>query len=350
MRRLNITWISLFSLVVLTVSHTRSYAQGTTFTYQGHLSNNGGLASGSYDLRFAIYDAVTNGVQQGSTLTNTATAVSNGQFTVTLNFGNQFPGADRWLETSVRTNGSGAYTTLSPRQQITPSPYAITAGNAVTATTATSATSATSATTANNFSGALAGNVTGTQSATVVSTVGGVSAANVASAANAANAATSANTVNTIVKRDASGNFAAGTITANNISANNLFGAIFMAGTVNPNNLTPFWTTLNGDSIQTANGQTFGAPMPVACTITSLTLRLDAINSAGANLVTVTLYKNGSATTMTASAVVSTAGAFAIATDTTHTVSVAAGDSLSIGYVQSNNAEVVRIGVATRCQ
>jgi formylglycine-generating enzyme required for sulfatase activity len=80
---------------------------------------------------------------------------------------------------------------------------------------ATTATSATSATTANNFSGSLSGDVTGTQGATVVANVGGQSAANVAGGASAANAATSANTADTIVKRDASGNFSAGTITAN---------------------------------------------------------------------------------------------------------------------------------------
>jgi len=79
---------------------------------------------------------------------------------------------------------------------------------------ATTATSATSATTAGSFTGALAGNVTGTQGATVVAAVGGVTAANVASGANFANAATNANTPGTIVKRDASGNFSAGSITA----------------------------------------------------------------------------------------------------------------------------------------
>jgi len=68
---------------------------------------------------------------------------------------------------------------------------------------------------ATNFSGNLGGNVTGTQSATVVSSVGGQTAANVATGTQAANNATAANTANTIVKRDASGNFAAGTITAN---------------------------------------------------------------------------------------------------------------------------------------
>ena len=64
-----------------------------------------------------------------------------------------------------------------------------------------------------NFTGALAGDVTGTQGATVVGTVGGVSAANVASGATAANAATTANTASTIVKRDGNGNIVVGTIT-----------------------------------------------------------------------------------------------------------------------------------------
>ena len=93
----------------------------------------------------------------------------------------------------------------------------VTAGVAATATRATSADSAT---TAINFSGSLSGNVTGTQGATVVATVGGQTAADVASGASAANAATSVNTANTIVKRDASGNFAAGAITASSLSGN----------------------------------------------------------------------------------------------------------------------------------
>ena len=65
-----------------------------------------------------------------------------------------------------------------------------------------------------SFTGSLAGDVTGTQGATSVATVGGSTAANVHSAEQAANAATNLNTASTIVKRDASGNFSAGTITA----------------------------------------------------------------------------------------------------------------------------------------
>ncbi|HZG50564.1 MAG TPA: tail fiber domain-containing protein [Pyrinomonadaceae bacterium] len=103
------------------------------------------------------------------------------------------------MEISVRRNSGEAFTVLSPRQQITSTPYAIKSLNAETAT---------------SFSGSLTGDVTGTQTATVVGSVGGASAASVASAVSAADAATSGNSADTIVKRDASGNFSAGTITA----------------------------------------------------------------------------------------------------------------------------------------
>jgi hypothetical protein len=106
-----------------------AFAQSTSFTYQGRLDDGANPANGLYDLRFAICDDASGGAPQGDTVTNAATAVSNGLFTVTLDFGNQFPGADRWLEIGVRTNGGGTFSTLSPRQQLTATPYAITAGN-----------------------------------------------------------------------------------------------------------------------------------------------------------------------------------------------------------------------------
>ena len=66
-------------------------AQTTAFTYQGRLSSGSGAANGSYDLRFALYDVASAGTPQGNGLTNAATAVTNGLFTVALDFGNQFP-------------------------------------------------------------------------------------------------------------------------------------------------------------------------------------------------------------------------------------------------------------------
>jgi hypothetical protein len=84
------------------------------------------------------------------------------------------------------------------------------------------------------FLTALTGDVTtaagpGSVAATVAQ-VGGVSAANIAAGANLANASTNANTVSTTVKRDASGNFSAGTITATlNGTATNVTGVVAVA-------------------------------------------------------------------------------------------------------------------------
>ena len=123
--------IAVLGLTLLaTLNHQLStlFAQSTAFTYQGRLDDGAGPATGSYDLTFALYDAASGPAQVAGTLTNTATLVSNGLFTVTLDFGNQFPGADRWLEIAVRTNGAALFTTLDPRQRITAAPYAVTAG------------------------------------------------------------------------------------------------------------------------------------------------------------------------------------------------------------------------------
>lgn len=123
-------FISILTIVALTAMITiASSAQTTAFNYQGRLGDGGAPANGIYDLRFTLFDSSTNGAVQGAALTNTATIVANGLFNTTLDFGNQFPGADRWLEIAVRTNGGGAFTVLNPRQPLVPVPYAITAGN-----------------------------------------------------------------------------------------------------------------------------------------------------------------------------------------------------------------------------
>lgn len=113
---------------------------------------------------------------------------------------------------------------------------------------ATTATSATTAGTSTNFSGSLSGDVTGTQSATVVALVGGSSAANVHSAELLANAATSSNTASTIVRRDASGNFSAGTISA---TQENISNFIQFTNTTAPS--TPS-STLSDLYVDSSNG------------------------------------------------------------------------------------------------
>jgi len=122
---------SVLALLLLFAGHLVASPLGSAFSYQGRLNSGGDPANGSYDLQFAVFDAGTNGSQLGSALTNAATAVSNGLFTVTLDFGaGVFSGASRWLAIGVRTNGGGPFVPLSPRQPLLPVPYAILANSA----------------------------------------------------------------------------------------------------------------------------------------------------------------------------------------------------------------------------
>src|SRR5688500_125869 len=76
-------------------------AQSTQFTYQGSLKNGALPASGNFDFEFRVFDDVSGGTQQGSTIAVNSVAVTDGIFTVNLNFGNQFPGATRFIEIHV---------------------------------------------------------------------------------------------------------------------------------------------------------------------------------------------------------------------------------------------------------
>jgi hypothetical protein len=106
-----------------------------------------------------------------------------------------------------------------------------------------------SADVATNFSDPLAGDVTGTQNATIVSSVGGQTAANVANATTRANAATDTDTAGAIVKRDASGNFSAGTITA---SLNGNATSSTYAATASTANALSGGATVNGNQVNGA--------------------------------------------------------------------------------------------------
>jgi hypothetical protein len=101
-------------------------AQGTAFSYQGRLNNGANPATGSYDLTFSLFNTNTGGSSIAGPVTNSATGVTNGLFTTAIDFGpGVFTGGGNWLEIAVRTNATGNFTTLAPRQQITPTPYAL---------------------------------------------------------------------------------------------------------------------------------------------------------------------------------------------------------------------------------
>jgi hypothetical protein len=106
-----------------------AFAQGTAFTYQGQLQNNGSPASGTYNLTFSLFNTNTTGVSIAGPVTNNAVSVTNGLFTVTMDFGDGvWNGQINWLEIGVETNGGATFASLTPRQQLTPAPYAIFAG------------------------------------------------------------------------------------------------------------------------------------------------------------------------------------------------------------------------------
>jgi hypothetical protein len=132
MRQSNIIYAITCLNLVFALSSQTAWAQATAFTYQGKLTDAGGLANVNYDLQFKLFDTLTGGTQQGATLTRNPVAASDGVFTVMLDFGaNVFTGAARFLEIGVRPTGSAsAYTVLAPRQMILSSPYAIQTLNA----------------------------------------------------------------------------------------------------------------------------------------------------------------------------------------------------------------------------
>lgn len=122
-------------LFALVATVTQTQAQNGSFTYQGRLTDGPGPANGSYDMQFSLWDSVSSGSQIGSTTTITGVPVSNGVFTVTLNFAAATPfatGADRFLLIAMKHPGDPGYQPLTPRQQITDVPVA-TAARSITA-------------------------------------------------------------------------------------------------------------------------------------------------------------------------------------------------------------------------
>lgn len=100
--------------------------EGTSFTYQGRLTESGTPASGSYDLSFVLFDAPTGGAPVGPAVALEDVTVTEGLFTVVLDFGSVFGGEKRWLELGVRPgSATGPHTVILPRQEVTPSPSAM---------------------------------------------------------------------------------------------------------------------------------------------------------------------------------------------------------------------------------
>jgi hypothetical protein len=119
-RRVKMPSLALITLgLLIALVPVVAQAQPTAFTYQGQLKDAGSLASGSYDMVFRLFDAEIDGTQLGTDQAAPGTAVADGLFTATIDFGaGLFDGPPRWLEIEVNT------IVLSPRQALTSTPYA----------------------------------------------------------------------------------------------------------------------------------------------------------------------------------------------------------------------------------
>jgi len=109
------------------VSAAVAFAQpiDTAVTYQGELADAGLPASGSFEMRCTLWDDPVAGAQIFGTPTLTLpVTVSDGRFTLDLDFGFAFDGTPAFLQIEVR-EGADPFTTLTPRQRLAPSPYAL---------------------------------------------------------------------------------------------------------------------------------------------------------------------------------------------------------------------------------
>jgi len=99
----------------------------TDFPYQGLLTDGGQPANGKYDFQLVLCDALSGGHRVGSPLAHEDVLVTNGSFTLNLDFGPAiFTPQALWLQVSVRAGETtNAYTELTPRQPLAPVPLAL---------------------------------------------------------------------------------------------------------------------------------------------------------------------------------------------------------------------------------
>jgi hypothetical protein len=122
---------TLFGVLAASSLAASAFAQSTAFTYQGRLKNGASPAAGLHDFRFRLWDAAAGGAQLGSTQCVDNILVTEGLFTSTIDFGQQFASpTQRFLEIEVRADtglnctSANGFIVLGPRQPLTAAPLA----------------------------------------------------------------------------------------------------------------------------------------------------------------------------------------------------------------------------------
>lgn len=116
----------LAALVLVSAVATPRFAAAAPFSYQGYLEEGDQPASGDYEFEFRLYDSPAGGVPL-DTIIYGIDGIEDGLFTASLDFGpDTFDGTALWLEVAVRPaiDYPPDYTTLSPRERVSATPYA----------------------------------------------------------------------------------------------------------------------------------------------------------------------------------------------------------------------------------
>jgi hypothetical protein len=123
------TCAGLFVLMLTTHVAWAQVPAGTALSYQGRLAHFGVPLDGAdqADIQFTLYAGAAGGMPVAGPITIPNVDFDKGLFSVQVDFGSSaFNGEERWIEIASRTPaGSGAFTTLTPRQPVTPAPYAL---------------------------------------------------------------------------------------------------------------------------------------------------------------------------------------------------------------------------------
>ena len=121
--------VALLTALATTIAHAQ-LPLTSAFRYQGDLRFDGTPVNEPTDVRVSLWDAEIGGTQAGTTLTFDAVEVTEGRFSLSLDFGDQFTGDRRWLDFEIRRPaGTGPFVPLLPRQEILAAPYAMYALN-----------------------------------------------------------------------------------------------------------------------------------------------------------------------------------------------------------------------------
>jgi hypothetical protein len=115
----------LSALLLCCLSPLALAQSDTSFTYQGELKVDGAPASGQFDLQVCLYAVPSAGAALSCASDVENLPISDGRFTLALDFGIPFDASPRYLELRVRGGAeSTPHLPLQPRQALRPTPTA----------------------------------------------------------------------------------------------------------------------------------------------------------------------------------------------------------------------------------